>query len=188
MMNMKKIKKLMVTWMLMLSFIMMTGACGDDNQTKYEGDFSASVQDTQEYNENEVEGEDGEKTETGLGEENTEQPETETREENTKEPEAISGNVESLGNGSFSMQKAQEYKDAMGADIMVADLNNPEIVTVRYTEQTVFEICTSSDGGITSDYTAGTLSDLQADGLVKVEGVYEGTDFAAQKIIIYHFN
>lgn len=181
---MKKMRLRNMTLVIALFFLTVSlSACGDDNQTEYEGDFSASVQDTQKYNENEVEDEDSEEAETGMGEENTEQPETEAREENTKEPEAISGNVESFGNGSFSMAKVQEYKD-----IAVADLNNPEIVTVRYTEQTVFEICSSSDGGITSDYTAGTLSDLQAEGLVKVEGVYEGTDFAAQKIIIYHFN
>lgn len=62
-----------------------------------------------------------------------------------------------------------------------------EMVNVVYSNSTEFEVCTSADGGITASYAAGISADLQTGRIVHVEGVYEGSDFVAQKITIEIF-
>lgn len=47
---------------------------------------------------------------------------------------------------------------------------------------------TSSDGGITADYSAASSLDLVSDSLVEIKGAYEGNSFVAQKVTIYSFN
>lgn len=91
----------------------------------------------------------------------------------------IVGSIKSLGDSSFSISRAD-----VNSNIMVS---TDEAVNVVYVGSTEFEVCTSTDGGITANYVAGTSSDLQIGRLVNIVGVYEGSDFVAQKITIKIF-
>lgn len=91
----------------------------------------------------------------------------------------IVGSIKSLGDSSFSISRAD-----VNSNIMVS---TDEAVNVVYSGSTEFEVCTSTDGGITANYVAGTSSDLQIGRLVNIVGVYEGSDFVAQKITIKIF-
>ena len=91
----------------------------------------------------------------------------------------IVGSIQIVGDGSFSISRA----DINGNVMVIAD----EMVNVVYSNSTEFEVCTSADGGITASYAAGISADLQTGRIVHVEGVYEGSDFVAQKITIEIF-
>lgn len=91
----------------------------------------------------------------------------------------IVGSIKSLGDGSFSISRAN-----VNSNVMVS---TDETVNVVYSDSTEFEVCTSTDGGITAGFTAGTSADLQTGRLVDIEGAYEGSDFVAQKITIRIF-
>lgn len=96
----------------------------------------------------------------------------------------LNGKITSVGNGKFVIQKA----NVISSDVMVSDGESAETVSVTYTENTEFELCTSSDGGITADYSAASSLDLVSDSLVEIKGAYEGNSFVAQKVTIYSFN
>ena len=96
----------------------------------------------------------------------------------------LNGKITSVGNGEFVIQKA----NVISSDVMVSDGERAETVSVTYTENTEFELCTSSDGGITADYSAASSLDLVSDNLVEIKGAYEGNSFVAQKVTIYSFN
>ena len=96
----------------------------------------------------------------------------------------LNGKITSVGNGEFVIQKA----NVISSDVMVSDGERAETVSVTYTENTEFELCTSSDGGITVDYSAASSLDLVSDSLVEIKGAYEGNSFVAQKVTIYSFN
>lgn len=100
--------------------------------------------------------------------------------QNVSEPSTtIVGSIKSLGDGSFSISRAN-----VNSNVMVS---TDETVNVVYSDSTEFEVCTSTDGGITASFTAGTSADLQTGRLVDIEGAYEGSDFVAQKITIRIF-
>lgn len=91
----------------------------------------------------------------------------------------IVGSIKSLGDGSFSISMAD-----INGNVMVS---TDEAVNVVYSDSTEFEVCSSSDGGITASYAAGTSADLQTGRIVHIEGAYENSDFVAQKITIMIF-
>jgi hypothetical protein len=93
----------------------------------------------------------------------------------------ISGDIKSIGNGSFSILKAEVYDN-----VMVSSDSN-EIINVVYTNNTEITICTTLDAGITVSYSSGTTANLVLDKLVEIEGAYVGDDFVATKIIVYRF-
>lgn len=122
----------------------------------------------------------------GSGEANTASPEpaeTPAVEQQTQNVPASSativGTIKSLSDGSFSISRAD-----VNSKIMVS---TDETVNVVYSDSTEFEVCTSSDGGITANYATGTSADLQTGRLVNIVGAYEGSDFVAQKITIEIF-
>jgi hypothetical protein len=93
----------------------------------------------------------------------------------------INGDIKSIGNGSFSILKAEVYDN-----VMVSSDSN-EIINVVYTNNTEITICTTLDAGITVNYSSGTTANLALDKLVEIEGAYDGDDFVATKIIVYRF-
>lgn len=100
--------------------------------------------------------------------------------QNVSVPSAtIVGSIQSLGDGSFSISRAN-----VNSNVMVS---TDETVNVVYSDSTEFEVCTSTDGGITASFAAGTSADLQKGRIVDIEGAYEGSDFVAQKITIRIF-
>lgn len=112
--------------------------------------------------------------------ETTETPPTNQQTQNISVPATtIVGSISSLGSGSFSISRAN-----INSNVMVS---TDETVNVVYSDSTEFEVCTSTDGGITASFAAGTSADLQAGRLVDIEGAYEGSDFVAQKITMRIF-
>ncbi len=112
--------------------------------------------------------------------ETTETPMSSQQTQNVSVPSAtIVGSIKALGNESFSISRAN-----VNGNVMVS---TDETVNVVYSDSTEFEVCTSTDGGITASFSAGTPADLQAGRMVNIEGAYEGSDFVAQKIRIEIF-
>lgn len=100
--------------------------------------------------------------------------------QNVSVPSAtIVGSIQSLGDSSFSISRAN-----VNSNVMVS---TDETVNVVYSDSTEFEVCTSTDGGITASFAAGTSADLQKGRIVDIEGAYEGSDFVAKKITIRIF-
>lgn len=100
--------------------------------------------------------------------------------QNVSVPSAtIVGSIKSLVDGGFSISRAN-----VNSNVMVS---TDETVNVVYSDSTEFEVCTSTDGGITASFAAGTSADLQKGRIVDIEGAYEGSDFVAQKITIRIF-
>lgn len=124
-------------------------------------------------------------------EQTTTQIPVEQPEEHTQEPEVqsiptatLNGTIISVGSGEFVIEKA----NVISNDVMVKDGENVEKISVIYTDSTEFELCTSSDGGVTADYAAASSANLGSNKLVEIKGAYEGNSFVAQKITIYSFN
>lgn len=96
----------------------------------------------------------------------------------------LNGTIISVGSGEFVVEKA----NVISSDVMVKDGENSEKVSVIYADSTEFELCTSSDGGVTADYSAASSANLASGRLVEIKGAYKGNSFMAQKVIIYNFN
>ena len=62
------------------------------------------------------------------------------------------------------------------------------LVDISFTDQTVFTITSSADGGITSSSTPGTKADLEVSRTVYMTGQWEGNLFRADTVVIYHFS
>lgn len=95
----------------------------------------------------------------------------------------LNGRIISVSTGEFVIQKATVIDDS----VMVSS-ENDEKVSVVYTDKTKFVLCTTSDGGITANYTDVSSSSLSSDKLVEIQGAYEGNSFMAQQVTIYSFN
>lgn len=118
------------------------------------------------------------------------QKEVEQAEQQAQEPieqpipsVTLNGRIISVSTGEFVIQKATVIDDS----VMVSS-ENDEKVSVVYTDKTKFVLCTTSDGGITANYTEVSSSNLSNDKLVEIQGAYEGNSFMAQKVTIYSFN
>lgn len=96
----------------------------------------------------------------------------------------LNGTIVSVGSGEFIIEKA----NVISSDVMVKDGESVEKVSVIYTDSTEFELCTSSDGGVTADYSVASSANLCSNKLVEIKGAYEGNSFVAQKVTIYSFN
>ena len=97
------------------------------------------------------------------------------------------GNIESIEDGGFTISKAETEEKDDGVEIAVASLEDKVFVRVTYSASTKFVMCTVIDG-VNGQYTDAAASDIEKGRLVNMEGVYEGGEFAAQKVTIYNFN
>ena len=66
-----------------------------------------------------------------------------------------------------------------------------ELITVYFSENTRFIVRTVKNGGVNGDADAededGSISSIQENNNVKMTGSYEGADFHAESVVIYHF-
>lgn len=112
----------------------------------------------------------------------------EKSQDNTVSPEpeqsmptvTLHGTIKSVESGSFTISKAD-----VNGNVMVS---TDDTVSIIYTDNTEFVVCTSSDGGITANYADGTSADLCSGKIADIVGAYEGSDFVAQKVTIKFFN
>lgn len=120
------------------------------------------------------------------------EPKAEPEAEPKSEPEpseSVSGEIELVESGSFTLSKCLTYACDDGSQVAVSTNieEEKELVRILYTNSTEFLICTSADGGITAEYTEASADNLKVGKSVNLEGSYEGADFKAEKIIIYNF-
>lgn len=99
--------------------------------------------------------------------EETENDDNAADEQNNK-LERLEGSIESLEEDCF----------------YILNTANQERIKVTYTDLTEFIVYTSTDG-VTGQYAEGSASDLEAGKSVGLDGIYEGTDFQAEKVTIY---
>lgn len=107
----------------------------------------------------------------------------------------LNGSVKTIGQDSFVVSQHFELPtQEEGSSIVVAPAEGSAdevLVTVHVTESTTFEIHTVKNGGVNGDADVekqkGTFSDIQSDSFLNMDGHYEGADFQADSVIIYHF-
>lgn len=99
----------------------------------------------------------------------------------------LSGSIESVSDGSFIVNQIFNETQEDGSLIAYSSTEDKTLLNIAYNAQTAFTICTSADGGKTSDNTAGTAADLEVGNSTLMKGYWEGDIFQAQEIIIYHF-
>lgn len=102
--------------------------------------------------------------------------------EQTAPTAILNGKVLSVTDGGYVVKKA----DVIDSDVMVSR-EDAEAVTVVYTDMTEFLLCTTSDGGVTADYAPATSADISSGKMTEAQGAYEGNNFVAQKITVFHF-
>lgn len=111
--------------------------------------------------------------------------------DNTQDETELTGDVISIGEGSMVVNQVFTYEQD-GADIAVSDMSeNAVSINVYFSENTEFIVRTVKNGGVNGDADieneAGTSDDLQERSTVLMTGGYEGEDFHAKQVIIYHF-
>lgn len=95
----------------------------------------------------------------------------------------LNGRIASVGSGKFVIRKA----NAISSEVMVSEGEGAEQVSVVYTDSTEFVLCSTSDGGITANYSSTSSASLSSDRMVEIQGAYQGNDFVARKVTIYNF-
>lgn len=115
----------------------------------------------------------------------TEQPVEQAQEpiEQSVPTATLNGHIDSVGNGEFVIRKS----NVISSDVIVSSGEDAEKVSVIYKDSTEFVLCSTSDGGITTDYSTASSSNLCNDRMVEIDGFYEGNYFLAQKVTIYNF-
>lgn len=119
------------------------------------------------------------------GEQTRQQPPAEQENSPAEQPAAtatLNGKIVSVTDGGYVVKRA----DVVNSDVMVSHEDAAK-VTVVYTDMTEFVLCTTSDGGITADYGPATSADLGSGKMTEAQGAYEGNNFVAQKVTIFHF-
>lgn len=115
----------------------------------------------------------------------TEQPVEQVQEpiEQSVPTATLNGHIDSIGNGEFVIRKS----NVISSDVMVSSGEDAEKVSVIYKDSTEFVLCSTSDGGITADYSPASSSNLCNERMVEIQGCYEGNYFVAKKVTIYNF-
>lgn len=106
----------------------------------------------------------------------------------------LNGTVQSIGEGSIVVSKIHTYVDennGSAAVEMAEASGGDELITVYFSENTQFIVRTVKNGGVNGDSDAenreGTASDIEENKTVLLTGGYEGENFRAEQVIIYHF-
>lgn len=109
------------------------------------------------------------------------------RDDPTAQSVTWEGVVESAVAGSFTVSEI--FTEAMedGAMIAVAQLGdeNKELTEVCYTDQTVFTVRTTYNGGMSHSDSAGSGADLKKDVSCVLTGSWDGDVFRASEVVIY---
>ena len=109
----------------------------------------------------------------------------------------LDGIVKSVGENSMVVNRIHNYVEQNGGTAAVAiavegtEDSELELITVYFSENTRFIVRTVKNGGVNGDADAededGSISSIQENNNVKMTGSYEGADFHAESVVIYHF-
>lgn len=108
----------------------------------------------------------------------------------------LDGTVKTIGTDSFvvSQHFTMPSENSEDAELMVAPAEGSEdevLITVYTTGDTTYTIRTVKNGGVNGDSdredAKGSFTDIQEKASVNAKGHYEGGEFWADSIIIYHF-
>ena len=100
----------------------------------------------------------------------------------------LNGSIQSVGDAGFTVYRITTAQQDDGGMIAYSSKEENTLVDISFTDQTVFTITSSADGGITSSSTPGTKADLEVSRTVYMTGQWEGNLFRADTVVIYHFS
>ncbi len=105
--------------------------------------------------------------------------------ENAKETMIIGGKVREIMEDSFVLSRVQ-YADDDSSMVLIPEEGSPEeeLVTIRCTDETVFEHWLIQGGGAGIDMSKASFADIQKGGGLEAEGHFDGEEFVASKVII----
>ncbi|MCM1127745.1 MAG: hypothetical protein NC429_14895 [Lachnospiraceae bacterium] len=102
--------------------------------------------------------------------------------------ESLSGKVRSIGENSVVISKIfiEDGKDGKGSIAVLPGEGSreEELVTVNFTDDTVFHHWTIKSGGADIDMRDSSFSEIGADSGLEMYGYYEGEIFIASRVII----
>lgn len=107
---------------------------------------------------------------------------------NTSGGHELRGSIQSVSDTGFTVYRIFIDQQDGGGQIAYSSKEENTLVDVSFTDQTVFTITSSSDGGITSTSTPGTKADLEVSRTSFMTGQWDGDIFRADTVVIYHFN
>ena len=101
----------------------------------------------------------------------------------------LDGSIESIADNSMIINKA--FHPSPNVSVTYAEDSEKVLVTVYFSEETEFEVCTVKNSGVNGDADTekrqGTFSDLKQDVHINMTGSYEGDTFHANHVIIYNY-
>lgn len=170
----------------------------DEGQTLPEQETAEEEKETAQGSQQPEEG-DGEKQENGDSKEQENSPKTggDTEWQEIESDTELDGTVKSVGENSMVVNRIHNYVEQNGGTAAVAiavegsEDSELELITVYFSENTRFIVRTVKNGGVNGDADAededGSISSIQENNNVKMTGSYEGADFHAESVVIYHF-
>ncbi len=170
----------------------------DEGQTPPEQGTAEEEKETAQGSQQPEEG-DGEKQENGDSKEQENSPKTggDTEWQEIESDTELDGIVKSVGENSMVVNRIHNYVEQNGGTAAVAiavegsEDSELELITVYFSENTRFIVRTVKNGGVNGDADAededGSISSIQENNNVKMTGSYEGADFHAESVVIYHF-
>ncbi len=100
----------------------------------------------------------------------------------------LDGSIERIDENSVVINKTF-YPSEDTAVVYAA--SGKELVNVYFSEETEFEVWTVKNGGVNGDADIekrqGAFSDLEQGASINMTGYYDGNDFHAKQVILYHF-
>ena len=114
--------------------------------------------------------------------------ETENKETGSQEMIFIGGTVKSTSQNSFVISRTllEESSIGHGGIVVMPEYESPEkeLVTVRYTDSTMFERWTIKGGGADIVQEEAAFSEIQEGTVLEALGCFDGNEFIAEKVII----
>ncbi len=103
--------------------------------------------------------------------------------------ESLTGDIKEVGEGTFTIVKAQEEEEEDGGTILAVPVGedvteDTDVITVAYDDHTSFEKQTIWDGGARHEETEGSALDLEKGRMAVMSGYYEGQVFHAVSVQI----
>lgn len=101
----------------------------------------------------------------------------------SQDAEIIGGKVRSVSSDSIVISRTLIDEEGM-VTMPEAGSADEQLVTIRCTESTDFELWTIQGGGAGIDTKDAVFSDIKEDSGIEAEGHFEGEEFVADKVII----
>lgn len=104
----------------------------------------------------------------------------------------LDGKIESIDENSVVINKTFILSEDTAVSYAVSFGDSGKVlVDVFFSEETEFEVWTVKNGGVNGDADIekrqGAFSDLEQGGNINMTGYYDGDDFHANHVILYHF-